>query len=195
MLQVNAPRLLPRVLPWRKAPSEPLPLLLLLGCQAPSPPESSPDPAVGTAAACTPALRQAQQDFLRGAYTLHSRELVPQPSTYLPVLDQRYHLRWRFVESTTSGSYYGCYHALMRQLLESKYGVNFLHQAARQADRLAQTDQEVRRVLKQMPRGTPAYGAGHAVPQSYPVPIPFSPAICRQDAHKLKPSARPSEFS
>lgn len=225
--------------------TRPLIFLLLFGCDASSqaPAERYPDPSASTAEPCGQGLMQATQDFQKGAYTLHSRELVPPPSTYLHVLDETYHIRWRFVETTTPGSYYGCYDSLMRQQLQGKYGANFLQQAAGHADSLQQTgtwyrdasfpggidqvqqfvwqhvqwahlaeregrifasftvdttgrlqevkilkgvdpshDQEVLRVLEQMPRWTPAYGAGHAVPQSYTVPIPFSPVIRRQYA-------------
>lgn len=218
-------------------------LLLLLSCEGPSPTATTrrPEPLGLAADTCSQAVSRARQDFQHGVYELHSPEFFPQPNTYLHVLDQVYQIQWRFVETDTAGSYYGCYDAAMWQHLKGKYGKQFQQRAAQQADSLAQTghwyrpasfpggldrlqqfvwqhvrwsrlsqregrlyasfaidtsgrihdvqirkgldpahDQEVVRVLQQMPQWVPAYGAGKAEAQNYTVPIPFSAAIRRQ---------------
>lgn len=222
---------------------QPLLFLLLLSCNGPSPVATAlrQEPLVQNTDTCSQAATRARQDFQQGMYELHSIEFLPQPNTYLHVLSQSYQIQWRFVDTDTAGSYYGCYDAVMVQQLQSKYGAKFLHHASQQADSLEQTghwyrqasfpggidrlhrlvwqqmrwarlparegrlfasfridttgrihdiqirrsidaayDQEVVRVLQNMPRWIPAYGAGKAEVQDYTIPIPFSHAIRRQ---------------
>jgi len=192
---------------------------------------------------CTGGVLQAQQDMAHQVYILHSREFVPVPNTYLYVLAHTYHVQWRFVDSTTAGSYYGCYDSLMYRHLEHQYGPHFQQQARHQADSLDRTgkwyraasfpggnerfqrlvwqrvnwnklspregrvfvsfiidssgyaqqlhlqkgldtshDQEVVRVLRKMPRWTPAYDEGKPYALAYTVVIRFDQAIRRHYA-------------
>jgi hypothetical protein len=85
---------------------------------------------------CQKAKVQATLDFHKSKYSFHSEEMFPVEQTYFYVLSQYYKINWYFTDSL---AYYKCYDSTMTELLQKKYGKDFLNRALVLTDSLDKT--------------------------------------------------------
>jgi len=85
---------------------------------------------------CQKAKVQATLDFKKSMYSFHSEEMFPVEQTYFYVLSQYYKINWYFTDSL---AYYKCYDSEMTELLQKKYGKDFLNRALVLTDSLDKT--------------------------------------------------------
>ena len=85
---------------------------------------------------CQKAKVQATLDFKKSMYSFHSEEMFPVEQTYFYVLSQYYKINWYFTDSL---AYYKCYDSTMTELLQKKYGKDFLNRALVLTDSLDKT--------------------------------------------------------
>ncbi len=85
---------------------------------------------------CEKGIEQAKKDFKKSNFAFHSEEFLPIENTYLFVLKKYYDVDWYFTDSI---NYYKCYDSVMIDLLETKYGKNFLQKARAITDSLDKT--------------------------------------------------------
>ncbi|UBM61314.1 energy transducer TonB [Candidatus Sulfidibacterium hydrothermale] len=92
--------------------------------------------AVNAQTVCEKGIEQAKKDFKKSNFAFHSEEFLPIENTYLFVLKKYYDVDWYFSDSI---NYYKCYDSVMIDLLETKYGKNFLQKARVITDSLDKT--------------------------------------------------------
>ena len=86
---------------------------------------------------CIKAEDHAAFDFQKSIYSFHSAEMLPVEQTYFYVLSKYYKINWYFTDSL---DYYNCYDSKMKELLNTKYGEDFLNRARILTDSLDKTE-------------------------------------------------------